>query len=402
MINISKTYRPPITVFIFFVLLFMLNPVICIITLLTYIIIEQQYQKMLLPFCIFGILFLCLLNTVKIPVSDQIEYNRLYESAGHCTFIKYLFIWKKEPVFFLINWILYHVLQGSVTLYSFVLTLLSYSLLSFSVYRFCKANKYPYEILYLTILSMFFIPYIYVLSLHIIRQFLANTLLIYILVEHIFYRRKIWISIVLSIIMCLIHSSSALFIPFLFLPFLQDRISKKNIIYYGIIFMGLLTYKSLAAASLHLGNNTINYIALRASYNAQVETATIPTYIIALQIITLISIFYIIYIKKDKFSNEKVIYFMHVILFLIIFILLNYNQEIITGRYSFYLWLFYPFYIAFLFNYSNKNVLMCYGTGILLFLIFLFHIETLSKQALWVYKLPLPIYECSFFHYFID
>lgn len=401
MINTSAIYNIPITATLFFVLLFMLNPAMCIVALFTYIIIEKQYQRMLLPFCISGILFLCLLNTVKIPVSDQILYNQLYESAGHTAFLKYLFIWNKEPVFTLINWILYYTLQGSVTLYSFVLTLLSYSLLSFSIYRFCKANKYPYEISYLAILSIFFIPYIYVLSLHITRQFLANTLLIYILVEHIFYHRKIWLSIALSIIMCLIHSSSALFIPFLFLLFLQKRISKKNIIYYGLIFVGLLTYKLLAASVLpSLGNDTVNYISQRASYDAQVETATIPTYVIALEIITFITIFYIIDIKKYKFKNEKVIYFMHIILFLIIFILLNYNQELISERYTFYLWLFYPFCIAFFFNYLNKKVFVCYGAGILLILFFLFHIESLSRQAIWVYKLPLPIYECSLFHFF--
>lgn len=397
MINISTTYNPPIAATTFFALVFVLNPVMCIIALFTYITIEKQYQRMLLPFCLLGILFLCFLNIVKIPASDQIYYNQLYESAGNTSFFKYLFIWGKEPVFTFINRILYYVLQGSVTLYGFMLTLLSYSLLLFSVYRFCKANKYSYEILYLTFFAMFFIPYIYTQSLHAIRQFLANTLLIYILIEHIFYHRKIWITISLSIIMCLIHSSSALFVPFLFITFLQNKISKKNIAYYGIILGGLLTYKLLAASILpSLGNDTLSYMAQRASQNVQEESATIPAYVIALEIFTLLVIFYITQFKKVIFNNKKIAYFMHIILFLIVFILLNYNQKVLAIRYTFYLWLFYPFCIAFLFSYFKKKVIVCYCTGIFIFLYFLFYIE---KMSIWIYKLPVPIYECSLFHY---
>lgn len=397
--NTLSTYNPPIAAMVFFMLVFMLNPIMCIIALFTYITIEKQYRRMLFPFCLLSILFLCFLNIVKIPASDQIYYNQLYESAGRISFFKYLFIWGKEPVFTLINWILYHTLQGSVTLYSFMLTLLSYSLLLFSVYRFCKANKYSYEILYLTLIAMLFIPYIYTQSLHAIRQFLANTLLIYILIEHIFYHKKMWITISLSIIMCLIHSSSALFVPFLFLPFLQKKINKKNIAYYGIIIVGLLTYRLFASSiSPYLSNDTLNYIARRASQNAQQEVSTLPIYVIVLEIISLLIIFYSIYFKKNKFKNEKIIYFMHIILILIIFILLNYNQKVLSIRYTFYLWLFYPFCIAFLFSYFKKKAFVCYGTGIFIFLYFLFYIE---KMSIWIYKLPLPIYECSLFHYLI-
>lgn len=360
-----------------------------------YIIVEDKFEECIIAFCAIIIIFLALLNAVKEPASDTVWYNEYYSQVAKYSFTKYVFLLGKEPVFGIFNWIIYQIIGINLPAYSFVITCISYFLLIYSVYRFGKANKYPtYNILF-GIVAIAFIPYIYTQSTHGIRQFIANSLLAYIMVERIFYGKRMWLFMGL---MFLVHSSSGIFIPLLFINKLKRPIGKGNLVIYVGIIIVILTYRVVGVWLMPLlgDNQSLSYVASRM---AQERTGgmIMENYMITLNILTLVGILFCIYKRKTHRFYNGSNRFMHIVCFLIFYVLCNYDQDVISLRFNFYVWTLFPFIMMFCFYSLNFKSYHYYVMSLIIFLYSFYYLEYLG---IWKYNVPMPVYKCSILYYF--
>lgn len=380
---------------IVFLLFMMVNPVIGVLLFALYIIIERKNDSYILPFCSAIILFLACLNAVKIPESDTIWYYEYYRQVPRYDFIKYIFLRGKEPVFGLFNWIIYQFVGKHSSIYGAFITVITYGLLLYSVYKFGKANKYSDSNILLGIIAMAFIPYIFTQSNHGIRQFMANSILAYIMVERIYYGKKKYF---LMLVMFFIHSSSGLFIPLLFLRFLKQPFEKKNAIYYICVVVGIFIYRILGEVLLPVlsGNDSLSYVASRMAQDRE-GGMVMQAYMIVLNIAILLSIIFLLYKNKMyRVRNEKAVPFMHILCILIIYVLSNYNQDVISLRFNFYIWVFFPFIIMFVAHALKIKAVLCYAMALGIYIYSFYYLE---KMGTWSYNISMPVYQTPLLYY---
>ena len=381
--------------FFIFLLFTIISPLVGIYLFAVYIILENKFKECILPFCILIILFLACLNAVKKPESDTIGYYEYYCKASQYNLIKYIFLLGKEPVFGIFNWLIYQFVGNHPSVYGAIVTIITYSLLISSVYRFGKANRYSnYNILF-GIIAIAFIPYIFTQSNHGIRQFLANSILAYIMVERIYYHKKMWIPM---LIMFFIHSSSGLFIPLLFLNFLKQPIKKSNLIYYIGLILALFTYRIVGIwlTPMLSGAESLEYVASRIAQN-RTGGMVMEGYMIILNIITLIGISFCIHIRKQKPQHSQITQFMHIICILILYVLSNYNQDVISLRFNFYIWVLFPFIMMFCFHIIKLKSWMYYVGSTSIYLFSFYYLE---YMGVWKYNILMPVYKASLLYYF--
>lgn len=375
-----------------FLLIILINPIAGISLYIIYIIIEDNINIQLLPFCLLTILFLCALNNTKVPFSDQVRYYDYFKHLSKHS-VTYNFTEFKDYGFVIINYILYFFFRGNTHLYGISITFIQYSLLMYTAYLFAKANKHSSTTLLFTLILIAFIPYIFAQTSHTLRQNIAACLLCYILIEYAFYKKKKWWSMIL---MVSIHWSSIIFIPLFFLPFLKERISKKNFILYLGVIICLIFFKYILSNILP----STNRIELAQGYISQATNSRgFGEYLVYIQnIILFISLFFCTYIKRIKTHSTGIIYFTNFLLILLFFNIISGKGEFVV-RINFYIWYLMPFIITYIlsnFKFNKKVYLMASG---LIISFFIYYMEYMTPYT---YKLPTTFYKCPLFQYFIN
>jgi hypothetical protein len=304
----------------------------------------------------------------------------------------------KEQVYGTIVWYLNRIFGGNIPLFKFGITLINYLLLNFSIAKYCKHFKFPIDQIVMSIFLICFIPYIFTMSLQLIRQFLAGSIFIYLLVNNCFCHKKNYILIVCMI---LIHSSSMIFIPFLFLSF-WDKPLMKNKIYYFTAFIALIVIQFLAEFLFNSGLfskiDTLQYALERASQDTIFDLGDLPIWKIIVIVIIALFHWYVGYIHIDKvISNTGLKRYCNTILFLSIFLLLNLQQSELSVRLLFYLFPIIPFMIIWISNQLKISVIFnaSFVVGIVLFWVIYLDIGT------WKYALPANIWVSPVFLYFL-
>lgn len=390
----TKTPASTYVYSLFFILLSLASPLISILSFAVYIVIEDKLKEYIFPFSIVIILFLSCLNAVRVPESDTIWYNEYFNEASKYDFIKYIFLRGKEPAFGVFNWIIFQFVGSNLTVYTIVITTFTYGLLIYAVYRFGMANKYSHANILFGIIAVAFIPYIFTQSNHGIRQFVANAILAYIMVERIYYGKKMWW---LMAVMFLIHSSSGLFIPLLFLRFFNKKINKKNIICYTGLIIAVLTYRVIGTLLLPMSDSeSLGYVASRIAQDKS-GGMIISEEMILLNILILSIILYCIHKDKKPQMHENIIRFMHIICVLILYILVNYNQDVISLRFNFYLWVLFPFILMYCFHSFKLNAFYYHMASVAIYAYSFYYLEYLG---IWKYDLYMPAYMCPLLFYF--
>ncbi|OJV44760.1 MAG: hypothetical protein BGO29_09390 [Bacteroidales bacterium 36-12] len=342
-------------------------------------------------------IFLGCINSTKIPENDMYNYLSFFDDAGEYSYIDYINHYNKEQVFFSLNYLLYILLDGSKYMYIFTLTVISYIFLNTAVYKLSNALNLNKSIQITSIYLMSFTPYIFTISAQLIRQFIAGSILIYIITDLIFYGKKSWI---LSICMVLIHSTSLLFIPLLYIPYFKKKPNKKTYLFYFIVIFTILGIQKVADSILGFtsGATPLNYALERASSSNIFEAKGLNIINILVTIsLSLITIF-ITYISKTNFKNDsRLIHFTNIVTLLVLFILGNLSQAHLSSRFNIYTWLLFPL----IFTMSNiyKNVSPSKLTIITLS-IMVFFIYYLDAGT-WTYTIGNKIYYYTIFNYLI-
>lgn len=150
-----------------------------------------------------------LLNATKVPASDMVAYlewvNIAYENDFHTYFQSTGFIF--DPFFFIFNFVLSHLVNGSEFFYTAVFTFIIYSIMLLSINVLITGAGLKRDIAFLVIVTLAFFPPLFNISFHLNRQFLAICLVLLFVVLTLMSRKFALAPLVLA---AATHSSAIL------------------------------------------------------------------------------------------------------------------------------------------------------------------------------------------------
>tara|TARA_R110002049_G_scaffold2365_2_gene17255 strand:- start:12115 stop:13353 length:1239 start_codon:yes stop_codon:yes gene_type:complete len=392
-------------------IIFIINPLFGLVFLSFYLVLSDKNNSSLVKLTPFLVaLFIGCVNSTKVPENDLIWYLSEYLKAGNMSFLKYIASFgvlgntigvlsnSKEIVFAIFNYVIYQILGDNTKLYVLLYSFIAYSFLNLAIYKFGKAIKIPIKFIITAIFIMSFTPYIFTMSAILLRQFLAASLLMYILVNKLCYNKK---SYFLILCMVLIHSSAFLFVPFLFIPFFKKTLlNKKTILYYFLIVLVLFNVQNIALILLPLFDNIpmFRYILTRASQDTTFDLGQLSIAKIITSILTVFLPLILIYYLRPRLKKENgLIHFFNVLLVLVIFILANLHQSELSNRLNFYVWQFFPFVFLLYIWYFKLHRLILINIEILIISFFIYYLST----GTWTYTLEEGVYYYSLLNYLI-
>lgn len=392
------------------IIAFFINPLITIVIMASLVIKNKSLgwtkssRNYLLLFGTFCCFFVSLINMKKVPESDLEWYVDRYSYASHMSFIDFVLIASsatikeslKEPLFGVIVWMLNRCFGGNVNLFKLSISLMEYSLLVTAIICFGRLFRMKLYLILTGILMICFIPYIFTMSLHLVRQFLATSILFYAIIKKCFYGKNEWWAM---LSMLLIHSTTALFIPVLLLPAFDKPLKKAKIWYLGA-FLAMITIKYIAGFLYDVGgfyeDSTIGYVLNRAQQNTTFASETLSVSKILIFIFVLA---YSIYIFFSKYA-ERVLglrRFSFIFIFLSVFVLVNLNQTQLALRFSYYIFIVIPFFLMFFFKNLNTSNIFLFGVGFCMIVFF----SSYLYIGTWTYDIDVGGWVTPVFSYFM-
>lgn len=357
----------------------------------------------LLLFSVFCCVFVSLINMEKVPENDLEWYVDRYSYASQMDFINFVLIASnatieatlKEPLYGVIVWILNRCLDGNVYAFKFFISLMEYTLLTTAVIYFGRAFKMRMYLILTGILMMCFIPYIFTMSLHLVRQILATSILFYVIVKNCFYGKKEWWAM---FAMVLIHSTTVLFIPLLLFPAFDKPLKEAKFWYIGAIF-ALMAIQYIAGFLFGIGgfneDSTVGYVLNRAQQDTTFESEALSASKILMIISVLVFSIYSFFSKSAE-NTVGLRRFSFIFIFLSVFILANLNQTQLVLRFSYYIFLVIPFLLILFFRNtqtSNIYLFLCSFCMIIFFTIYLY-------VGTWTYTVDTGGWVTPIFFYF--
>lgn len=323
-------------------------------------------------------LYLGMINSTKVPESDLINYIDSYRNVKDSSFINYILIAGKEPAFFILNYIIFNLTGGSISLYLIIITSFSYFLFFIAIYKYFKAIKNNQHAIIFAILMAAFFPQLFSLSAHVMRQFLAASVVTYAIVQKIFYNKRVWPLLLLAVF---IHSTAIFFVPLLYWGIFKKRISIKSI---GVLLILILIVGKLLPFLTNIiqnkfGDNFLSYIFLRAVTANSLELEELSLLPFLVMGLLIMIILWVQHKKRNFFlsdSNKGIVHLGNIFLMFCAFILANLDQQELSLRFFFYIYFFFPliFPLIFLAKTQELNFLRL-SVSMLMILFFVFRLE---------------------------
>lgn len=343
---------------ILFVLIFPFLPFISVLLFTINIAASPRISK--LTFYLFFALlsiYLGLINVTKVPESDLINYYEYFFSVKDFPFLTYIFLVGKEPVFFIFNYIIYYLTNGSIDFYILITTIIAYTFFFSAILNFFQAIKASQKVVLFAIFFAAFFPQFFSISAHLVRQFMAASILFYALVQKIFYQKTVWPFLLLAV---LTHSTSLLFMPLLYFNTLRKKLNFKIVIMLMVLFYIIPILIGFASELLTkiTGNNFLTYAFIRATKQNLFGFQPIDP----LQLVLMGIMVFILFIRQygiSKFNNNNstmgFFHFTNIFFIFCIFILVNFSRDDLAQRFSFYSYFFLPLILPLAFNLKSEN-----------------------------------------------
>ena len=295
---------------------------------------------------VFLSIFLALINTTKIPESDMLGYSFTYKLAHKEDFVSFIKTFNKEPVFYTQIFIFSNI-GISFKGYIFIHTLISYIFYLNSIHKFQKAiPKSNLSAIFGIILGALFFE-LFSLSAHLVRQFLATSLLLYYSVEKLFYNKNKWWYLILALF---VHTTTLLFVPFLFFSPLKSKLSiTKGVTVIVSLLILIISVRIVSPIILNIfGYGILTYAFIKSSQAAYTDGISVSNIVILINVVLLSYGVFRSYISKKNNDNE--VHFNHIIILLALFIFCMLSQPLIAYRFGFYSYFFLPFIVPVLIN----------------------------------------------------
>lgn len=369
--------------------LFLLNPFAGVLFLLHLLFsnLHIPRKKLTNLFIICISFLLSFINFTKIPENDLIHYTIEYMVVSEYSFSDYLIQYGKEPLYFVFNYIIFYLSNGSVKFWLIAVTFISYFFFLTAVKKFFyKIEGYKYQLVFGLAIAAFF-PQLFSLTAHLIRQCIAASIFVFFAVDYLFYKNNKWW---LPIIGVLFHASSLLLFPLVYFKFLGDF--KKYRIINIVVIALLLSYQEIASVldSLIGGKNTtIDYILSRAISDTTHDLGKFP-------VVNLVMMIFMVFVvvsrkkieQKEEHNKNKFLEvnlgmnrFFFMMVFLSLFIVANLHQSELSNRLFFYLFFFFPFVFPLFIAKFKQGAIISYLFAVLFILFFIYRLE----YGVWTY-----------------
>lgn len=273
-------------IFLFFLLLFIVQPFFAF-TLLVIVglTMGKRAPEIIYLIVFFGACYLGLVNVTKFPDGDLAKYLEWYASAQDFSLPAFLAIYSREPVY----WICLHSIANlpfeSEKLFVFASTVISYLIFIFAVVRLSLGLRLNAKVITgLIVVLMFFAP-LFSLSAHLMRQFIAASLVILFFSENLLNGRRYWWILIVAI---LVHYSAILFLPLAMMKKI-DRVSSGIGVFLYLSVLPILYFLGKGAASLFTDMPVVGFVFNRvaAEGGAELEHLSYVSIFFAVATITL-------------------------------------------------------------------------------------------------------------------
>lgn len=277
------------------------------------------------------------INTTKpTGYSDLAYYYWLYNWADTKSFIEYIVLIPKEPLYHIYNYLMRSVTFGSFSIFMIVTTVLMYFPVMVAFDRLVRENGIPlkYAVAAAVILGCFSEYFFY--TAQIVRQVLAGSLAFYFVVR-MAYERDIWSYIGLAC--CgFIHASAFIFCVYYILQFTMNWKLRFRV---SAIIVSFLLFGMIVSAIASLGDadSTLAYAAMRA----QGEVNEIKINIGALPLAVCFSVIPMSLMIMWKLNWEKRVFNIFLLgIFLVGFVFANIGNPLFVLRFMEYCYMFIP------------------------------------------------------------
>lgn len=344
------------------IIVYLFNPLLAIVmlTILGMSFVKNSTTKdrlsLLITYGIMCCTFVSLINMKIVPKADLEWYVETYSYASRIDLLPFLLISSdknvssaREPIYGVLVWCLNRLFNGNISWFKFTISMIEYTLMVGAVIYFGLKSKFKPFIIIVGIVFMCFYPYIFTSRLNIIRQSLANSLLLFIIVRRFLYEKKNWISLVA---MPLVHTSSVLFLPLLFLPRLDKPFKKSWYLFLGIL-IPIVAYQFIRNYYMDVGfdfagGDSSADAALDRAAKGAVGEYSLSLVNTAMSLIMLFSAI-IFYRNKELIEIKGIRRFLSVFIISCIFVLVNMNNQF-GARFYHYVLSFMPFLLMILFH----------------------------------------------------
>lgn len=328
--------------------------------------------------------FLGLINVLKVPESDLINYIHTYNLAGETGWLSFLLLFQKEPLFYLFTKVVNYITSGNEALYIISFTALGYYILFYALWKVHTYYKLSINNFIIAILCAFLFPNLFALSAHLVRQFIASSLIILFLVNNFYWNKK---SIGLLFVAFLFHSTSLIFAVCL-LPLFANRMTLKRSILFLITSLGLLVVGNKLISIMFAVLSQIpllSYAIGRVAEADEAKAEPLGMSILVFHIVIIVLFFLISRIKKINNLTNNNFRFFYLSFLLFVYILLNRNNGIISLRFSFYMYFLLPLSFYFIVELVSTRVVKIL-VQICVFIIFVLWFVYKINNGFWTYN----------------
>lgn len=313
-------------------------------------------------------IYLAAINATKVPDGDQVQYWAAYMNVPEVGFIKSLiYIYgldlgkdlkglSGEFMNGLYNYLGYYLTFGYYPLFAAFLTFANYIFNFLGIYKYARTLKNPHLpiICGILILSFFYLYFQYTLQIQ--KQFLAQSIMMYVLASYAVtgkLKKKEWVLMACAVFT---HAATLLFVPLILYKPLRARLTKQGILFLGIVFSILIVMGPRLAGNVMSGDNnsaltySISRLADSETNNdggfglvwSQVFVIAIPIAFIVLKKL---------WLDRKNLNNEQA-FILNIILLLLLTVTAMFKQPLAQYRYFMMIIAFMPYAYFFI----SKNI----------------------------------------------
>lgn len=358
----------------YFVLFLVLPPVIGLpfILYMVWIKNEPKYGDYLLLMACIAI-YMGAINATKGPNGDQVNYYVAYKNVPVIGFLKSLiYIYgidyyvdsgkvniSGEFMNGVYNYFGYYLTFGYYPLFAALYTFVEYLMIYLGLYKvFRKAQMPKYPIVCgIIILSFFYLFFQY--TLHIQKQFFAQSIMMYVLGSYAEKGKMSWKLWLIALCAIFTHASTALFLPFLVFKPLCGRLTKKWLLFIGFMLFLFILYGPRMAEKVVDSNSGVAGYGMKrlAESEGQADLASelVMSQVLVIAVPMFIIVFRQLWLKRHIFIDNAQAFILNITLLLLLSVASMYSKPLAQIRYFMMLLAFMPFVYPFISSIVSKR-----------------------------------------------
>lgn len=366
-------------------------------------------------------LYFSAINATKVPSGDQIQYLVAYQNVPKLGFLKSL-IYIYGADFYsnvskttisgefmngVYNYIGYYLTLGYYPLFAVLLTFVDYMLIFLGLYQFCRSLRKPHIPIVCGAITISFFYLFFNYTLQIQKQFLAQSIMMYVLGNYAYHGRMYKKDWIIAICAVFTHAATLLFIPFLLFKPLHRPLSKNGLIMMGIVFAVMVISGPQMASSVTSDSNSaltygVNRLAQSETNNDTQESALVLSQILVIALPMAVIIGRKLWIERKTLSNSNA-FMLNITMLLLLTIAAMFKQPLAQYRYFMMLLAFMPFIYPFAFNNINKRDKLLKIIAVVMIIWFYYQFEKIvwTYAAEWeiIVKSPLVLIADNYYTY---